>query len=993
MITIGASSSLTIDPTNVWTNLGSITLASGADLYLDGPMTTAGLGSISNSGGTIYLGGTLNNSGQTLNGSSLGLALDGGTISGGTVSDLTFTDNGGTLSGVTFDGPLNLTATGVLVELANGTTVVGSSGSRPGMINATGENSELLFDNTQTFSNATINLSSSGGFSSLYEDDTAGAGNQVLTLDASVTVDVQGYGYIYGSLYSGDGIVNDGTILADATLRNDIGLTIEPESFTNSGTIDLANGDSVFMGPDTFSTTASSVIAIGANSSLYIEPFGAWTNLGSMTLASGAGLYLGGSMTTAGLGSITNSGGTVYLSGSLNNSGQTMNGSAIGLALYGGTISGGTLSGVAFTHSGGTLSGVTFDGPLNLTATGVFVEFANGTTVVGSSGSGPGTINATGENSELLFDNTQTFSNATINLGNSSGYDSLYENDKVGAGQVLTLASSVTVDVHGKAELGSGYSGDGIVNDGTIDQTGRGGHLKIRAYTFINSGTIVASATNGSMSINPTRTFTNNGALEVANGDYAYIDPTTFTTTTSSVITIGANSSLTIDPTNAWTNRGSITVASGADLTLDGSMTINSGATLNLDDGTTLAITNGLDNAGSWTLGGGDTATIGGSLTNSGALDIGGAGISASTTTTAASLENTGVIYLQGAAASGATDAATLDITGAAPTVLAGTVAVAGDAALEFGSGGITTIGSGASLLLVGAEAQILTDDGGRSALTGLAENDGTLRLRGDSIYGGGGASLTTTTSFNNVQITNVNSYRRDGGSAITFGGTLTNEGTFDIGNGNLSAPTTVSANGLNDSGTLALLGSGTALAELIVNGAATTTGDITVGARSEIDVTGSNSFTQSGGSTTVVGSLVAAKINANAGKLDFKSAITTGDGVDAFNVGSLGTLEFDAAVDSSHATEFRSKTSGTLALGDAGGFRGIIEGFAGADEIDLLGQGVTRLAYSGSITSGVLTVFGSTGTIAELSFDGDYRTSSFTFASDGHGGKGILHT
>ena len=155
-------------------------------------------------------------------------------------------------------------------------------------------------------------------------------------------------------------------------------------------------------------------------------------------------------------------------------------------------------------------------------------------------------------------------------------------------------------------------------------------------------------------------------------------------------------------------------------------------------------------------MGGGDTATIGGSLTNSGALDIGGAGISASTTTTAASLENTGVIYLQGAAASGATDAATLDITGAAPTVLAGTVAVAGDAALEFGSGGITTIGSGASLLLVGAEAQILTDDGGRSALTGLAENDGTLRLRGDSIYGGGGASLTTTTSFNNVQITNV---------------------------------------------------------------------------------------------------------------------------------------------------------------------------------------------------------------------------------------------
>ncbi len=198
-----------------------------------------------------------------------------------------------------------------------------------------------------------------------------------------------------------------------------------------------------------------------------------------------------------------------------------------------------------------------------------------------------------------------------------------------------------------------------------------------------------------------------------------------------------------------------------------------------------------------------------------------------------------------------------------------------------------------------------------------------------------------------------------------------------------------MTANGLDDTGTLTLLGSGSALAELIVNGAVATTGDITVGARSEIDVKGSNSFTQAGGSTTVSGSLAAATINANAGKLDFKSAITRGNGVGALDIGSLGTLEFDAAVDRSHAIKFRSKTSGTLALGDAQGFRGTIEGFAGADAIDLLGERVTRLAYSGS--TGVLTVFDSTGRISELSFAGDYRASSFTFASDGHGGDRIL--
>ena len=266
------------------------------------------------------------------------------------------------------------------------------------------------------------------------------------------------------------------------------------------------------------------------------------------------------------------------------------------------------------------------------------------------------------------------------------------------------------------------------------------------------------------------------------------------------------------------------------------------------------------------------------------------------------------------------------------------------------------------------------------------------MLLRGDSVYGAGGASLTTTAPFTNVDTTDVDHLKGDGGSSVTLGGTLTNEGTFDIGNGGLSAATMVAANGLNDSGTLALLGSGGSLAELIVNGAATTTGAITICAGSEIDVTGSNSFTQTGGSTTVAGSLVAATINADGGKLDFKSAITRADGVGALNIGSLGTLEFDAAVDHSHAIKFRSKTSGTLSLGDAGGFRGTIEGFAGADEIDLLGQGVTRLAYSGSITSGVLTVFDSTARIAELSFAGGYRASSFTFASDGHGGDRILY-
>jgi hypothetical protein len=423
---------------------------------------------------------------------------------------------------VTFDGPLNLTAADASVYLASETTVVGSSGSGLGTINVTGGESSLYFDNTQAVSNVTIKL---GGFSTLYEHDTAGAGDQVLTLASSVTVDAAGTGYIQSSGYSGDGIVNDGAI--DVTGGGGF-LTIFPTTFTNSGTIDVANGGTASIELTTFTTTTSSVIEIGANSRLTIHPTNAWSNLGSITLASGARLYLYGSMTTTGLGSITNSGGKVYLGGTLNNAGQTLNGTPLALTLDGGTISGGTVSGLAVTTKGGTLSGVTYDGPLNLRGSDQHLALASGTTVVGSSGSGPGTINDTGEFSILEFNNTQTVSNDTINLGNTSGgYSYLYEFDKNLAGdQVLTLASSVTVDVQGDAVIqSSGKFGDGIVNQGTIDVTGSGGSLIIDPNTFTNGGTIDAEATNGSLTIESS-TFTNNGAIDVAHSDFVRIEPT-----------------------------------------------------------------------------------------------------------------------------------------------------------------------------------------------------------------------------------------------------------------------------------------------------------------------------------------------------------------------------------------------------------------------------------------------------------------------------------
>jgi len=91
--------------------------------------------------------------------------------------------------------------------------------------------------------------------------------------------------------------------------------------------------------------------------------------------------------------------------------------------------------------------------------------------------------------------------------------------------------------------------------------------------------------------------------------------------------------------------------------------------------------------------GGGSSAlTVGGTLTNSGSFDIGNVDLGKALTVTAAGLANTGTISLTG----GVATLATLDIAAAAPATLTGSFNLTGDALLEFKSGGITAIGTGA---------------------------------------------------------------------------------------------------------------------------------------------------------------------------------------------------------------------------------------------------------------------------------------------------------
>jgi hypothetical protein len=274
-----------------------------------------------------------------------------------------------------------------------------------------------------------------------------------------------------------------------------------------------------------------------------------------------------------------------------------------------------------------------------------------------------------------------------------------------------------------------------------------------------------------------------------------------------------------------------------------------------------------------------------------------------------------------------------------------------------------------------------------------LSSNAGIFDLEGFSDrYGWGGVTLTATGGFNNSGDLSVDALESqfgtgDGGSTLTIGGALSNTGAVDIGNAELYAATTVAAKGLKNTGTVTLAGGSGASAELTIAGQATNSGTVGIGAGSTLAVTvAGDAYTQSAGTTTVAGTL-ARTINDNGGLIDFTSALTSGDGTGAFNVGAA-VLEFAGAVDSSHQATFTNSV-GTLDLGAPGSFAGVINHFAGADAIDLLNTQVTSLSYAPA--SHTLTVHDGASIVAALTLAGSYTTASFTTASDGHGGTDIL--
>ncbi len=843
VLEIGYQSNPGANASYEWTNAGTINLTD-TDLKIGGYIKDSDIGTLNVTGGSEQLLGYLDNSAATLNVSSGPLAelsMQGGTIHGGVIQGgsgnlFAVQSAQGTLDAVQVNGPLNLTGASASVLISNGITADTVSGSAPGTINVTGEGAALeIAPTTPSLNNLTINMGvATSGTTYLY----AGYGGaETLTLGANATIlSSGGTGTDYLTQSSVASIVNDGAISVTGVGH---GLTIEPNSFTNNGTVTGANGTTVVLGPNASSTSAltftnaasgtvtmngtggSTVLEIGYQGNPGDTPSDEWTNAGTISVTD-TDVKIGGYIKDSDIGTLNVTGGSEQLLGYLDNSGTTLNvlsGPLTELSMQGGTIHGGVIQGgsgnlFAVQSAQGTLDAVQVNGPLNLSGTSASALISNGITADTVSGSAPGTINVTGEGASLeIAPTTPSLNNLTINMGvATSGTTYLYAG--YGGAGTLTLGANATLVSSGGT--GTDYltqsSLASIVNDGSMSVQGTGHELYVEPNSFTNNGTLTAQS-SGTLEITPT-TFTNFSAGTLTGGTYQAESAGTITlanneqvtTLSADVVLNGAGSTF-----QAFDN------STAKDVPLESSLTsITSSGALHVLGGRSYATTNAISNQGTLELGGGTFSAA--SLSNGGTLEGFG--------TVTPSITNTGAIN-----ATGGTLIASNGIQGTTGTItVASSAGLTTEASSTVGTltnSGTVTSAAGtlnATAGIQGPSGTLVIESGGAVTL-GAASTVGTLTNDGTSAgsLALGGNSITVSSDYDNASFGSGSAFNPHAnvsgsgkilaagtpgmsltGTAITAGGGVADStATLNVGNIRVGGTTTTpfDINNVNPSG------------------------------------------------------------------------------------------------------------------------------------------------------------------------------------------------
>ncbi|MGO8747146.1 MAG: beta strand repeat-containing protein [Thermoguttaceae bacterium] len=610
--TVNLGSPVNIDPTDpsapnyYWTNLGTVTIADST-VNLGGVFLTDSFDTMSLPGDTVNLTGTMDNSATdnlvsrgvlNLNSSTGSLTLLGGRIyqgevvnSDGSGSTLIATTSGGTLDGVTLDVSMDLSGTNVYVWVQNGLTLNADQ-------DLSGFGSDLDFvdwSNPQTVeigglvSGATITLGNSNANMWNFTSNS-----YAVTFGPGITINATGSNtWISGGPFINQGLIEETgggvlTINSGANGWTNYGII----SVTNEGTLNLygtwTNYGTILVDPSTVSLGSS----VNIDPTDPSAPSYYWTNLGTITIADGSTINLGGVFLSDTFDGMNLTGDTLNLTGTMDNSVAhnpayhgvlNLNSSTGSLTLLGGRIyqgevvnTDGSGSTLIATTSGGTLDGVTLDVSMDLSGTNVFVWVQNGLTLnadqdlsgVGSSlafvdWSNPQTVEVGASVSGAAITLSGTWANMTIFTSNS---------------YAVTFGTGITINANGPWNWIQGP----FDNQGLIEETGGVLTIDIDNYNTYNNAGNLPSTAYSNFNMIP---WTNEGTIQVTSGELLLGGPWTNTTsgtisaTPGTLLYLGDNwndySNNYFSYYNTWTNNGTIST-SNANVCLGGGLTYDS---------------------------------------------------------------------------------------------------------------------------------------------------------------------------------------------------------------------------------------------------------------------------------------------------------------------------------------------------------------------------------------------------------------------------------
>jgi len=630
------------------------------------------------------------------------------------------------------------------------------------------------------------------------------------------------------------------------------------------------------------STTIGTVHSITVSATLEFESAGATdkvttflTNSGFLAAdpnsgEGGTSLTIGGLLTNSGtlaIGNTSLSSSDKIVAAALKNAGTIdLTGTSVAQALL-------DITGAAGFGTVGTVTGT-----VNL-AGDTAIEFASGEINAIASGA---TLHLNG-NKAFVEDSTALGKNSALTgLSNVSGAFFLDNKAAVSTG-ALANHGFIALDING-GEGGSVLTVGGVLtNTGTID---------VGNSTLSSSDQVVAASLNNSGTINLTSNGANQALLDVTSaapfaltGIVNLGGKSALEFTTGEINTIAAFASLTLgdsaavveDSTGPGKNSALTSLSN-----VNGSFFLQSQTSVST---TTSLVDKGfvfLDNGGA----GGSSLSVAGTLTIGNTLDIGNSSLSSSDKVTAASLDNLGTINIAGAGF----NQALLDVTAGAAGfgqvgILTGFVSLSGDSAVEFNTGEINTIATGATLDMNGNSAFVEDSKalGSNSALTGLSSVFGSFNLANQ-------VAVSTTGSLTNTGFVTLDTFGSEGGSSLSIKGTLTNMGTLDIGGSFLTSSDKATAALLVNIGTINLTGFSTNQALLdVASGASfgvagTVTGNVSLVGDSAIEF-------NNNGEISTIGLNATLSLNGNGAFVEDSAALGSNSALHGLS-NVLGTLD-----------------------------------------------------------------------------------------------------